>query len=145
MRCAAGGHDVGAEKYALHEHAVPVRVIEAGSAQPAVDRALGSGQQRAGPAGEIGYLQRLDGLVIRPIDLEPRHGEFGEKASGFRQRVERGEKLPIGNEGLKHPGREVMEGGRSDRQEFFGHLVGLVEERIRQASRDDFGGRPSQC
>ena len=72
-------HDVRADQRVLHHRAVQRLVVAAAAAVACLDRAVGGGEQHAGPAPQICDAQRLHCLGVSPVHVEPRDRQLGEQ------------------------------------------------------------------
>ena len=131
-----GGHDVRADQRVLHHRAMQRLVVAAAAAVARRDRAVGGGEQDAGPARKIGDAQRLHRLGVGPVHVQPRHRQLGEQGRRGGQRVERREELPVRDQPPEHLAGEILRTGRPDAVEFPGDPVQTIQHGLRRAVRN---------
>ena len=142
MHC--GGHDVRADHDVLHHGRMQVFVVGSGSAHPGRHPVVGRGQQRPGPARQVGDFQRTDPLPVRPVfDRHPRHCQLRQQPGRLSPGVEGGQEFAVGDQLAEHlpghvrcghgavPGQRLGHSCQRRQHTGLGHNLGhLVEHPV---------------
>ena len=129
-------HDVGRHDGALDHLAMDALVVAAGMAVSGEDGVVGGGEKRSRAAGKVGHGVVRIGGEIAPVGVQAGHGQFREQGGAGRQGVEGRQKLPVGDQVLEHPARQVVARRRPDMGEPRRDVGENGEERPRRRGAD---------